>query len=87
MQDLRVWLELEIPLIEDGNSFGKPRPHTLDDWSADVCLGAEVQNHLIRELETVYKKSNNFINSARSHHTDRIRLASEWIKTPNVMVG
>ena len=20
--DLRVWLELEIPLIEDGNSFG-----------------------------------------------------------------
>ncbi|ORX37720.1 proteasome activator pa28 [Kockovaella imperatae] len=22
VQDLRVWLELEIPLIEDGNSFG-----------------------------------------------------------------
>lgn len=23
VQDLRVWLELEIPLIEDGNSFGE----------------------------------------------------------------
>jgi hypothetical protein len=23
IQDLRVWLELEIPLIEDGNSFGR----------------------------------------------------------------
>ena len=22
-QDLRIWLELEIPLIEDGNSFGR----------------------------------------------------------------
>lgn len=22
MMDLRVWLELEIPLVEDGNSFG-----------------------------------------------------------------
>jgi hypothetical protein len=21
-QDLRIWLELEVPLIEDGNSFG-----------------------------------------------------------------
>jgi len=22
-QDLRIWLELEIPLVEDGNSFGE----------------------------------------------------------------
>jgi hypothetical protein len=21
-QDLRVWLEMEIPVVEDGNSFG-----------------------------------------------------------------
>ncbi len=26
-QDLKIWLELEIPVIEDGNSFG-PSPDT-----------------------------------------------------------
>jgi len=27
MTELRLWLELEIPLIEDGNSFGESGPH------------------------------------------------------------
>jgi hypothetical protein len=46
-----------------------------------------VQTHLIRELETAYKKSNGFINANRQHHTDRIRLVTEWVKFPNVMVS
>lgn len=94
VMDLRVWLELEIPLIEDGNSFGKSanprllRLHCLvrKRHMTDI-LGAEVQNHLIRELEAAYKKSNAFINGSRQHHTDRIKLIQDWVKFPNVMVS
>lgn len=66
--DLKLWLELEIPLIEDGNSFG-----------------AEVQNHLIRELDSAFKRSNGFHNGLRQHHTDRIKLVTEWVRYPNVL--
>ncbi len=66
--DLRMWLELEIPLIEDGNSFG-----------------AEVQNHLIREIEVAQKRSTSYHNCTRQHHTDRIKLAIDWTRYPNVM--
>lgn len=70
VQDLRIWLELEIPVIEDGNSFG-----------------ADVQNHLIRELNEHYKRSNSFQNGCRAHYTDRVKLAQEWITHPNLMVS
>ncbi|WVF68247.1 hypothetical protein IAT40_003012 [Kwoniella sp. CBS 6097] len=65
-QDLKVWLELEIPVIEDGNSFG-----------------ADVQAHLISQLTEANKRCQNMQNGARSHHSDRIRLAAEWAKHPN----
>ncbi|WVQ95800.1 hypothetical protein IAU59_002899 [Kwoniella sp. CBS 9459] len=65
-QDLKVWLELEIPVIEDGNSFG-----------------ADVQAHLISQLNEASKRCQNMQNGARSHHTDRIKLAAEWAKHPN----
>jgi hypothetical protein len=88
VQELRVWLELEIPLVEDGNSFGKSPPcrYRRDRQARAHRPGAEVQNSLIRELELAYKKSNNHISTTRQHHTDRIRLVTEWIKYPNVMV-
>lgn len=49
--------------------------------------GAEVQNHLIKELLTAYQKSNSYINASRQHHTDRIKLITDWVKYPNVMVS
>lgn len=103
VQDLRVWLELEIPLIEDGNSFGEfssiPFRYCISSVGIEMGLimmkffklisiiGAEVQNHLINQLETAYKKSNGFINSCRQHHSDRMRFMAGWIKNPNVMVS
>ncbi|WWC92819.1 uncharacterized protein L201_007778 [Kwoniella dendrophila CBS 6074] len=65
-QNLKVWLELEIPIIEDGNSFG-----------------ADVQNHLIKELTDVKVRSNNMSNGVRAHHSDRLKLAMDWAKYPN----
>ncbi|WRT69716.1 uncharacterized protein IL334_006706 [Kwoniella shivajii] len=65
-QDLKVWLEMEIPVVEDGNSFG-----------------AEVQAHLISQLTDAYKKSNSMQNGVRAHHTDRLKLATDWAKYPN----
>lgn len=34
----------------------------------------------------VYKKSNSYQNGCRSHYTDRLRLAQEWVKYPNLRV-
>lgn len=36
-QDLRVWLDLEIPLIEDGNSFGECKGATPSDSAGSCC--------------------------------------------------
>ncbi|RXK35189.1 hypothetical protein M231_07560 [Tremella mesenterica] len=67
-QDLKIWLEMEIPLMEDGNSFG-----------------ADVQGHIIRELNETYKKTNAMQNGCRAHFTDRLKLAQEWARYPNLM--
>ena len=85
MTELRLWLELEIPLIEDGNSFGESSRHCID--YRPLTTGAEVQGHLIREVDLAHKKSNSFHNGLRQHHTDRIKLASEWVRYPNVLVS
>jgi hypothetical protein len=91
IQDLRVWLELEIPVIEDGNSFGPsfrvsscspPSPST--GAGADHA-GADVQAHMIKELNDAYRKSNAYQNGCRSHYGDRLKLAQEWVKFPNLM--
>ncbi|CAD6565410.1 MAG: hypothetical protein TREMPRED_001166 [Tremellales sp. Tagirdzhanova-0007] len=68
VQDLKIWLELEIPVIEDGNSFG-----------------ADVQAHLNKELDEYIRRSNAFHNSARVHSLDRVKLAADWVKCPNLM--
>lgn len=52
-----------------------------------LTTGAEVQNHLIREVDLAHKKSNSFHNGLRQHHTDRIKLASDWVRYPNVLVS
>ena len=31
VQDLKIWLEMEVPVIEDGNSFGQP-------WCDDIAI-------------------------------------------------
>ncbi|KAK4685079.1 hypothetical protein P7C73_g5081, partial [Tremellales sp. Uapishka_1] len=35
-QDLKIWLEMEVPVIEDGNSFGAEVQHTLIKELAEV---------------------------------------------------
>lgn len=34
-KDLRIWLELEVPLIEDGNHFGTEHPPP-----GPICCGS-----------------------------------------------
>lgn len=46
-----------------------------------------MQNHLIREIDLAHKKSNSFHNGLRQHHSDRIKLAVDWAKHPNVLVS
>ncbi|WVR08025.1 hypothetical protein IAU60_005069 [Kwoniella sp. DSM 27419] len=68
MADLKVWLQLEVPVIEDGNSFG-----------------ADVQAHLIAKVGDATKDLHMITNSVRTHHTDRVKLAVDWARNPNML--
>jgi len=48
-----------------------------------LTSGADVQAHIIRELNDMYKRSNSFQNGCRAHNVDRLKLAAEWVKYPN----
>ena len=48
--------------------------------------GADVQGHLLKELMDAWKRSNAFQNGCRMHYSDRLRLAADWSKYPNLMV-
>ena len=88
VQDLKIWLELEIPVIEDGNLFGRLQyPRSYIAVFILVFSGADVQAHLNKELDEYIRRSNGFINSARSHSLDRAKLGADWAKCPNLMVS
>lgn len=70
LQDLKTWLSLEIPIIEDGNSFG-----------------AEVQDHLLHELDDGLRKCLNMQGSLMGHFSDRAKYGKDWCMYPGLKVS
>ena len=67
-------------------SNARPNLKHKESKDANLMTGAEVQNHLVKELTEAYRKSTQYLNGCRAHYGDRIKLAQDWAKYPNIQV-
>jgi hypothetical protein len=42
---------------------------------------------MIKELNEACKRSNAFNHGCRQHYVDRLKLAVDWVRYPNLMVS